>query len=144
EPELLITTIHDTVEVLKKDSFYNASGYLIYFFKKEFQITSQSDTNKVFKQFSTLSNADGVFEFDSLPDEKKSFGLHVFYDEADRKNIDGKDVELLTKFLLGEKEFQNPYQFLAADIDDNGVIDIYDLNLLLNYVTAVTNELPGK
>lgn len=143
EGDMHIVTTYDTIEVIKKDSFYNASGYLLYFFKKEQTITETKDTSYTFENDKTYSDENGNFTFDSLKNSNKSFSLTVNYSEAPRKNIDGKDVEFLTKFLLGEVQFTKPYQFVAADIDENKIIDITDLNLLLNFVTAVTNQLPG-
>jgi hypothetical protein len=59
------------------------------------------------------------------------------------KNIDNKDVELLTKYLLGEITFSSYHQYLASDINEDGVIDIADQNLLMEFVTGSIQILPG-
>ena len=60
-----------------------------------------------------------------------------------KKGLDNKDVELLTKYLLGEISFNNYLQYLAADIDEDGEIDIEDQNILMQLVTNEIPKLPG-
>lgn len=143
-PELTIQTRHDTTEILKKDSFINASGYLIYFFKKQKVVTTTSDTIKDYIVFETKSNASGLYAFKDLPEQKGSFRLSGFYKNESKKGIDGKDVEWLTRFLLGEIDVDNAYQYLAADVDGNKIINLQDLNLLISFVTNDIQQLPGQ
>lgn len=143
-PDLTILTKHDTTEILKKDSFINASGYLIYFFKKETVVTVTSDTIRDYLVFETTSDASGWYSLDSLPKDKGSFRVSAFYENDRKKGIDGKDVEWLTKFLLGEIAFDNAYQYLAADVDGNKEINLQDLNLLISFVTNDVQQLPGR
>ena len=42
---------------------------------------------------------------------------------------------------MGEKDFTEPYQFLAADVDGNKKVDLADLNLLINFVTHTITDL---
>lgn len=143
-PEITILTKHDTIEILKKDSFINASGYLIYFFKKEKIITTTSDTIRDYLDFETRSDVAGLYTFKDLPEQKGSFRLTAFYENEFKKGIDGKDVEWLTKFLIGEIDFDNPYQYLAADVDGNKIINLQDLNMLISLVTNDIQQFPGK
>ena len=53
-------------------------------------------------------------------------------------------MELLTRFLLGDTTFDSPYQYLAADVDENGIIDIQDMTTLMQYITGQIERLPGS
>jgi hypothetical protein len=134
-------TKSDTVEITKKDSFINASGYLLYFFKKEKVITTKTDTIREFFSLSEKTDSSGFYRFKEVTKDKEKFSLKASYSEDNKKGIDSKDVELLTSYLLGEKEFNEPYQFLAADVDGNKIIDLADLNHLINFVTNAIPDL---
>ncbi|MFZ1703492.1 MAG: T9SS type A sorting domain-containing protein [Saprospiraceae bacterium] len=137
-------TTLDTVEVLKKDSFINASGYLLYFYKKEINVISKTDTIWNVVTVKKVTDSLGNFFFKDVKNDSSAFKVLVEYQEDIRKGIDGKDVEFLTKYLLGDVEFTNAYQFLAADIDGNRTIDLVDLNILIQFVTQQLAELPNK
>ncbi|MBK6565714.1 MAG: T9SS type A sorting domain-containing protein [Saprospiraceae bacterium] len=141
KPTETYITKSDTVEITKKDSFINASGYLLYFFKKEKVITTKTDTIREFFSLSEKTDSTGFYRFKDVQKDKDKFSLKAAYIEDRRKGIDSKDVELLTSYLLGEKDFTEPYQFLAADVDGNKKVDLADLNLLINFVTHTITDL---
>ncbi|MBK9254211.1 MAG: T9SS type A sorting domain-containing protein [Saprospiraceae bacterium] len=144
-PETIINIIRDTMETIRLDSFKNASGYWVYRHFLDRVISETRDTQTVFHTIEILSDTNGKFLFDSLKVTNKEFEIKALYqDTFARKYINGKDAEALTQFLLGEKAFDSPYQYLAADIDENGVIDLQDLNSLMQFVTKQTNSLPGE
>lgn len=54
------------------------------------------------------------------------------------------DIVLITKHLLGIKNFKLAYQFYAADVDDNNKITAYDMHVIRNAILGIDpkpNEL---
>lgn len=52
------------------------------------------------------------------------------------------DLVLIQKHLLGIEPFTSPYQFIAADANQDGNITSFDILLLKQLLLGVTNELP--
>lgn len=137
------TITYDTTETLQLDSFINHSGYKLYFYDKVKVITQNIDTSASFIQRITWTDSLGQYLFDSLPVTQKPLRVSGRYTDAPRRFIDSKDVELLTKFLLGEVTFMSYPQFLASDVNEDGLIDNTDLNILMDFVNGVVDTLPG-
>lgn len=142
KPNQTITVSQDSVEIIKRDSFYNASGYLLYFFRREWVVTTTSDTVTEFVRWNTKSDSTGSFVFKGEKRNDGAYSLTASFGIANKNQIDGKDVEWLTKYLLGEITSVTPYQLLAADVDGNKTVDINDLNVLISYVTGSISNLP--
>lgn len=143
DPIVKYTITYDTTETLELDSFYNFSGYKLYRYITVKKITEKKDSTIQFLSKSTKTNTDGFYLIDSLPLRNKKLEITGSYSDAPKNNLDHKDVELLTKFLLGEITFSNYFQYLAADINEDGKIDITDQNLLMELVTDKITALPG-
>lgn len=137
------TVTYDTTETLQLDSFINHSGYKLYFYDKVQVVTSQVDSTAVFVRRQTKTDSAGFYVFDSLPFIHKPVRLYGHYEDDSRRFIDSKDVELLTRFLLGEVSFTSYPQYLASDVNEDGLINNTDLNLLMDFVNGVTDTLPG-
>lgn len=54
------------------------------------------------------------------------------------------DVIRLTKHLTGAEPFTDPYQWIAADIDKNNIVDSTDREELINYIIGVYTEFPNN
>ncbi|MBC7885098.1 MAG: hypothetical protein H7X99_06460 [Saprospiraceae bacterium] len=144
DPVISYASTFDTTETLKLDSFINASGYKLYRYITVLTVTEHKDSTVTYITEKVKTNANGVYLFDSITVKNKPVIVSATYSDALKKGIDNKDVELLTKFLLGEVTFSSYYQYLAADIDENGVINIVDQNILMEFVTDVRTTLPGN
>ncbi|MBK9735710.1 MAG: hypothetical protein IPO92_12380 [Saprospiraceae bacterium] len=142
-PMVTYTSKFDTTETLKLDSFINASGYKLYRYITVLTIKEKKDSTVVFVQKTAKTDNTGSYLFDSIAIHDKPILVSAEYNDEVKKGIDGKDVELLTKFLLGEVTFTSYYQYLASDIDENGIIDIRDQNILMEFVTGARQVLPG-
>jgi len=142
DPILTFTSRYDTTTVMVKDSFVNSSGYLLYFYKKQTVIKEIIDTTIQTISLETKSDENGLFLFNNLTVLDKAILISGWYADELRKGVNSKDVDALTKHLLGEKLFDKPYQYLAADVDGNGKIDLVDLNILIDFIANNIEELP--
>ena len=144
DPIIKYSSTYDTTETLELDSFINLSGYKLYRYITVQKITEHKDSTLQYITKTVKTNADGKYIFDSLTIHDKKLTISATYVDDKHKNIDNKDVELLTKFLLGEVTFTSYHQYLASDINEDGKIDIADQNLLMEFVTGVAPSLTGS
>jgi hypothetical protein len=100
EPIIKYTSTYDTTETLELDSFINLSGYKLYRYITVLKITETKDSTVEYISKTVKTNADGKYLFDSLLVHDQKIEISGTYSDDKHKNIDNKDVELLTKFLL--------------------------------------------
>ncbi|MBK9270207.1 MAG: hypothetical protein IPM48_01300 [Saprospiraceae bacterium] len=87
---------------------------------------------------------DGRFHFNhfQLGDEVK---LYPVYEAG--KWVDGistQDIIYIQKHILGISEFENPLQWIAADVDRDGKVSVRDITWLRKLITGAANEVPGN
>lgn len=144
DPVITYTSTFDTTETLQLDSFINLSGYKLYRYVLVKKITEHRDSTLTFITRKVKTDANGKYLIDSIAVHNKAVTISATYTDDVRKNIDNKDVELLTKFLLGEVTFSSYHQYLASDINEDGKIDVEDQNILMSFVTGQIQTLPGS
>lgn len=128
-------TTHDTTIVTKVDSFINYSGAVLYFYTKDTLITSIKDTIIVAgEEYEKYTDAEGKFAFDSILVKNESYKIKCNRMEAPLQGINTKDLDLLTKYILGNATFSNANQYLAADLNSDGNIDLQDLSLMIDFI----------
>lgn len=83
--------------------------------------------------FCTTCNQTVVYDY--------SASLYLIGDVNADKNINAKDVTYLGKYLGGQALVINK---LAADLNKDSVVDVYDLILLKRFVEEIDTELPSS
>jgi len=74
----------------------------------------------------TLTDQFGIYAFDDLP-MGTACQVSPIYDKNPSLGISTFDLVLIQRHILGLQTFSNPYQYIAADVNLNGKIDISDL-----------------
>ncbi|MFK8163853.1 MAG: T9SS type A sorting domain-containing protein [Lewinella sp.] len=74
----------------------------------------------------TVTEIDGSYFFDGLQEER-DHTARPYYNEAPINGLSTFDISELSRYLLGEDIALTPYQFIAADANNNGAITILDL-----------------
>lgn len=143
-PKISVTVKVDSVEQVVKDSFINASGYLIYRFKKQWVVREIRDTVFTYEKRNTQTDQHGNFSITDSTHLSKGFGLAFGAPVPSGNPVNSFDVSVLTAHLLNEKVITDPYVMLAADVDENKKVDIQDLVLLISYVGGQVQQLPGS
>jgi hypothetical protein len=124
-----------------KDSFINMSGALLYFFHLDTVFTNVYDTSLVFgEKLMTLTNAKGEYKFNESMLYGSSRLLKVDALETELHYINRFDVDLLTSYLIDPSTFTEPYQYLAADINQDKLINTEDLALLIGYLSGEVDD----
>jgi len=73
----------------------------------------------------------------------RDFKVYV-WKEGDINRMNNSDVQILEAFIKGEITFTNPYTYIAADLDENGVVDIEDFHLMKNLLGTGEEEWPHQ
>ena len=144
EPEVAYRITYDTIETILLDSFINMSGYKLYRFTSSKKITEKRDSTISFLSIDTKTAEGGKYLFDSNSILNKPVVITAAYSDSFPKNIDSKDIELLSKFLKGELVFNSYHQYLASDINEDGIIDTIDQKILTSFVSRQIDTFPGK
>jgi hypothetical protein len=102
------------------------------------------------------SDASGKFRFEGLDFDQ--YQLSGNFDSSARQAVDSTDLLALMKLVAGRNPnldrdgtgperapFVSPYQLVAADVDDNGIVNHEDITRLLQTLTSSHGEsLPWR
>lgn len=143
-PQYTYHITYDTTTRLTLDSFINASGHKLYRYIEVKEVTQHIDSVALVVQRSTRTNAGGKYIFDSIAVVNTGLSLTATYNGDKNKNLNIYDVEMLRNYLDGSINYQSYYQYLASDINEDGIIDNSDLEALENFVVGTTSAMPGK
>lgn len=133
--EFIVTNI-DTLVVITLDSFVNASGALLFYEKTDSVFSVELDTiYGPSETYSTLTDENGYYLFDTSFVMADQSIMGVSHKDNTIQGVDRADIDALTSHLIGEKLFDKTYQYLAADVNQDGMLTIEDLNILIEYVS---------
>lgn len=85
-----------------------------------------------------LSNQEGDYKFEV--DAGLDYRIRPEKDGDDRNGISGIDVLLLQRHLLFLNRFDSPYQWLAADLNDDGQVSGIDFLILRRLILFISPE----
>ena len=74
----------------------------------------------------TSSGPTGQFRFEKLKLES-DYRVTPFLDRDHRRGVSTLDLIMLNQYLLGGYEFKSPFQYIAADVNNSGVVTVLDL-----------------
>jgi hypothetical protein len=77
-------------------------------------------------ELTTVTEVDGSYFFDGLREEQ-DYVARPYYNEAPINGLSTFDISELSRYLLGDDIGLTPYQFIAADANNNGAITILGL-----------------
>lgn len=66
------------------------------------------------------------------------------YKTGDVSKVTQEDIDILESYIKGEAVFTNPYTYLAADINEDGQVDINDFHLLKNLLGHSETAWPNQ
>ncbi|MEL6924809.1 MAG: carboxypeptidase regulatory-like domain-containing protein, partial [Bacteroidota bacterium] len=96
-----------------------------------------------FMQSEQLSDAQGYFEFEDLP-KGENYEISASYELAPLNGVSTMDIVLISQHILGFRELENPYQLLAADVNNSGAITAGDLVVIRQLILGVVDRFPLK
>ena len=105
-------------------------------------LSSMTGTNSVQYVNSIRSDEDGAYEVDDLQ-LQRNYSLYA-YKEGDVSRVDNNDIQILEAFIRGERYFVNPFTYIAADINEDGYVNVDDYNLFRNLENASEEMWPDQ
>lgn len=115
------------------------------FHKDSAPITEQlqnGGSNTVHYVSSQRTQNDGTYSTDDLM-LHRDYKLYA-YKAGDVNRVDDVDIAILEAFIKGERYFANPYTYLAADINEDGKVDVNDYHLIRNLRGATEAQWPDQ
>jgi hypothetical protein len=88
-------------------------------------------------------NCNGQYAFSGL-ESGVDYSLRLDKENSSALNgVSTFDLVLISKHLLGTQPFNNPYNEVAADVDESGSITITDMMIIQSIVYAQVSSFPG-
>ncbi len=138
-----VTDIVETVDFITLDSFYNQSGSIIYIY--DTVVSTDTIVVDSFGRINVLNlytDETGRFYSNEIPINRNY--EFTAYKADDMSLINGSDLSLLANYVFAGGEFNNPYTYLAADVNEDKVVDIEDYNILKDLINEEEDEWPQE
>ncbi len=103
--------------------------------------TYQFDTTTVMYHQSIMTDIQGQFVHNNVMTNEMVKMMPV-KNTCDLTKINLDDAKVLHAFITGATSFDNPYLYLAADVDDNMKVDFDDLLHMVKFVSGDIFSLP--
>ena len=92
---------------------------------------------------SAITDAQGRFTIEELQTDV-SLSISPVNNENAANGISSLDIILVTRHILGTQSFTDPYQLLAADVNNSGSISAADLVGIQRVLLNLTSEFDGQ
>lgn len=90
-----------------------------------------------------MTSSDGIYAFEQLPMHKK-YTLNAERNDNPLNGVSTKDIILIQRHLLGLKEFDSPYKYLAADVDDSEHVSVRDIFEIRRLILGLQDNFPNN
>jgi len=138
-----VTDIVETVEYITIDSFYNSQGTLLYIYDTETSLdTMVVDSFARTNVHHLYADETGRFESNEIP-IGRNYEFTAFKTD-NMAGINNADLTLLANYVFGGNAFQNPYTYIAADINEDKNIDLEDFYILKDLINEEEDEWPKE
>ena len=85
----------------------------------------------------------GSYQFPSMP-LGGSYEVLPYKNDNPLDGVTTYDIVLIQRHILGTQFFQSPYQWIAADIDNNGVVDVRDVSALRRLILGTHDDFQNN
>ena len=92
--------------------------------------------------YSMTTQADGQYQFE-LP-VNGNYTLEPKKTVNPLNGVSTFDLVIISQHILGIKPFNNPYQFIAADVNKSGNVSAFDLVQLRRLILGITQDFPNN
>jgi len=137
------TEVVETHEFVIIDSFYNSAGLLLHIFDTRVVLdTIVSDSSAQVNVKHLYTNEEGKFGSNDVLMDRNY--LLSAYKSGNMSLVDQNDLALLNAYLSERYTFESPYSYIAADINEDNVINQEDYELLSELVNGEEDEWPKE
>ncbi|MEO7176656.1 MAG: T9SS type A sorting domain-containing protein, partial [Saprospiraceae bacterium] len=89
----------------------------------------------------TTTSQSGLYYLNGL-----EAGQNMHIEATDLSNpqegVSTQDLVFITKHILGKQVFDSPFKYLAADVDQNGLVNVTDILHIRRLILGITEEFP--
>lgn len=130
-PDVIVA--HDTAFFAVSGTIYKPNNEPV----RNVELNLKNDNTEFSK--TTTSNTDGLFTFNHLP-ESTNFNLKPSKEGDDLNGVSTLDIVLIQKHLLNILEFNNTYQYIAADVNNSGTVTASDISELRKMILGINQS----
>jgi len=91
----------------------------------------------------TMSDVNGQFEFQGM-DSNEEYGLESMKIDDYRNGLSTADIIKIQNHILGLRDLDSPYKYLAADVNGSKSISALDLLLIRKIILQQIEEFPNE
>jgi len=91
---------------------------------------------------SILSNGNGGFEF-SMPNGA-NYTVKPYKNNDPLNGVSTFDLVLISQHILGINQFDTPYKYIAADVNQSGTVTAFDLVQLRQLILNILQDFPNN
>ncbi len=92
---------------------------------------------------SLITDCTGTYSFNNL-EPGITYALRTSKNGSVYNGHSAYDMVLISKYLLGTYEFDNPFQLAAADNNESGHVSVADIAWLQSVILAIEENYPGE
>ncbi len=133
----------NTQEELVGHTYLDEHGYWQEIFRYEMVQTYGNHETIHFAEASVMTDNQGNFTLSEAVRSDQEYMVTADYDAND-DSVNYADVKALLYHIQGKESLTTAYQYLAADIDQDGDIDFSDLGELLQYVNGMSDSFSSE
>lgn len=101
------------------------------------------NTGAILYQAQTRTDAEGQYAFHNLKDEQ-DYRISIEHDTDHLNGVSTMDIIKIQRHILGLERFDNPHQFIAADIDRSESISALDIIELKKLILGIYDDFPNN
>lgn len=137
------TTFDTILQEQVVDSVVTPGGLIIYMYDYVETLVPVNETVLMPGQVVNLqTDQTGKYDSEQISPDRRY--IMSAYKIGDNTKIDIEDVEILKSYINGSYEFTNMYSYYAADVNEDGEIDLSDLIVLEDIVEGNEDEWPNE
>ena len=126
--------VNDTTYHLTVDTIYASNGDIALVEHASMEVISTQVRPTEHPTYTAISNDEGVFLFQEVLAEGASYMVKGKGPDFGVGTIDYFDANAIMSHILGYQSFQSPYEYLAADVNQDGEITTRDFIALFNHI----------
>ncbi|HMQ06873.1 MAG TPA: T9SS type A sorting domain-containing protein [Saprospiraceae bacterium] len=121
----------------------NRMGVLLYMMIPKEVTKVVRDTARYYIKDTLQTSEEGLYQFMTSDLESPGFLIQGIEPVHIRQNITMVDVQTVLEHVAGIKKMEHPYQLIAADVNNDGIIDMNDVLEMIEWIAGERQTFSG-
>ena len=96
-----------------------------------------------YRDMAAMTLYDGAYQFTNL-ETGYDYSITPVHDHHPRNGVSTADLIMIGEHILGSRPFRSPYQYLAADVNNDQAVTTIDMVQLRALILGITSRFPGQ